>query len=226
MNRPVRFKICGLQLGDNLSFVTSAQVSHVGFIFVPASRRYIEPSVARVMVDETADNCESVGVFANERVDVMREVVALSGVKVVQLHGQEPPEVCEALKADGMKVWKSLSIPDRHVDIDVLRTAIEVYVHCTDALLFDAKPPVTADVTGGHGRTFDWRVLAAIQEIIGDRTDWFVAGGVTPANVAEIVSLCVPTGIDVSSGVETGGRKDIGRIRELLANASTEVVDK
>ncbi|SFV00800.1 phosphoribosylanthranilate isomerase [Alicyclobacillus macrosporangiidus] len=216
----VRIKICGLRPGDDLSFADSPWVSHVGFVFVPASRRYVAPESVRNMVAQLEGRAEAVGVFAGAGAEAVRAALARSGIRVAQLHGDEGPEVCDALREAGVQVWKSLSVAPSGEDAQALAARIETFAPHVDALLLDAAPPKSApaSVSGGHGRPFDWRVLPTAIGMVRTRTvlpPLWVAGGIHSGNVGDLLSVFEPDGIDVSSGVETGGRKDPRRIQAL-----------
>lgn len=213
----VQVKICGLQPDDDLSFTEHPRVSYVGFVFVEASKRFVHPSSAIRATARLAADTKAVGVFANATIDEMASTVALAGLDVAQLHGEESPEVCRALRQRGVKVWKAIQVPSEGLSLDVVRQDVHRYAACTDAILLDAKPPIGASVTGGHGQSFDWAVLEQIAHDIAGHP-WFVAGGIRPDNVDSLLSLCQPTGIDVSSGVERGGRKNSALIESLLTS--------
>lgn len=213
-------KICGIRPGDDLSFTAHQRVTHIGFIFVEASKRYVAPSSVRAICDGLARDCEAVGVFADADCAEVLTVAEQSGIDVAQLHGSETTEMCQSLRGSGLKVWKSLQIPETGVDTAVIRRQIEAYLPVTDAILLDAKPPADAQVSGGHGRAFDWRALSEIAPLFAE-SNWWVAGGITPDNVQNLLAVCHPDGIDVSSGVEAAGRKQPKLIQELL-----EAVDK
>ncbi|MCL6453821.1 MAG: phosphoribosylanthranilate isomerase [Alicyclobacillus sp.] len=222
----VQMKICGLQPGDDLSFTAAPEISHVGFIFVPTSRRYVRPSAVRPMVEQLPASCRAVGVFVNADLDAVRTAARTSGVEVLQLHGGESPAFCDALRADGFVVWKALSVPTDAQTPDDVRPVVDqalAFAGCVDGVLFDAAPPATAErsVTGGHGRIFTWRLLAGALEASGwwasgfQRPQIWVAGGIRPENAAHLLAQFRPDGIDVSSGVEVEGRKSLRRIDEL-----------
>ncbi|MCL6598945.1 MAG: phosphoribosylanthranilate isomerase [Alicyclobacillus macrosporangiidus] len=217
----VRVKICGLRPGDDLSFADSPWVSHVGFVFVPASRRYVAPESVRKMVAQLDGRAEPVGVFAGAGAEAVRAAAAQSGIRVAQLHGDEGPEVCDALREAGLQVWKSLSVASSGEDAEALAARIALFAPHVDALLLDAAPPKSAPagVNGGHGRPFDWRVLPKAIRVARTRTalpPLWVAGGIHADNIGDLLSVFAPDGVDVSSGVETEGRKDPRRIQALL----------
>ncbi|WP_236018308.1 phosphoribosylanthranilate isomerase [Alicyclobacillus acidoterrestris] len=219
MNLPrtplVQVKICGLQPQDDLSFTENPLVHHVGFVFVKASKRYVEPTAVRGAIRALPADTQAVGVFADEPVANILRAVDASGISVAQLHGNEAPAVCQTLKNSGVSVWKAISVPLSDGGLDTVLSQIDLYKDCVDAVLLDAKPPVGANVTGGHGQTFDWTILHRLAAALDGR-DWWVAGGLRPDNIAFLLKLCRPTGIDVSSGVERNGRKDVRLINAFL----------
>ncbi|MCL6632866.1 MAG: phosphoribosylanthranilate isomerase [Alicyclobacillus herbarius] len=213
-------KICGLQPGDDLSFTVHTQVQHVGFVFVSASRRYLSPEQARPLVRSLPASCTAVGVMVDEDIDRIEAICERAELRHVQLHGRETPEFCRQLKTRGYTVWKALSVPDRvEGDLAVaMANRIRPFLDTVDGILLDAAPPARAQtVTGGHGRRFDWQVLPSLADLLGSkRPPLWIAGGIRPDNVGECLSLFVPDGLDVSSGVEVGGRKSPERIQALI----------
>jgi phosphoribosylanthranilate isomerase len=128
---------------------------------------------------------------------------------MLQLHGSETPERVSAVKARyGLPVMKAFSIRDA-ADL----VAIERYRGIADRFLFDAKPPKGAELPGGNGVPFDWRVLAALDPAIG----YMLSGGLNAGNIGEALRLVSPAGIDISSGVESApGVKDVGLIEAFF----------
>lgn len=215
MTNSIHVKICGMQDGDDVSFIHHQNVSHIGLIFVPASRRYVPIADAVRLRSRAEGAVHVVGVFSDAPLDDILTTARAVSLDVIQLHGSESPETCETLQMAGYSVWKAISIPSGATLATDVFQQIELYRRVTDGLLFDTKPVDGAMVTGGHGKTFDWRFLPQIQKAVGDEP-WFVAGGITPDNVKNLLTYATPHGIDVSSGVETSGRKDTARIAQLL----------
>jgi phosphoribosylanthranilate isomerase len=219
----IRVKVCGLQPGDDITFAAHPRVTHVGFVFVPASRRYVPPDRARAVVDTLPSSVRAAGVFVDAPVPDVLACATAAGVRTVQLHGKESPQACKTLRDAGYEVWKALPVTD--MDPAAIAKEILRYAAAADAILLDAAPPKQAapGVTGGHGRPFDWAILprvgAALADAGCDVTLW-VAGGIRPDNVGLLLAQFVPAGIDVSSGVEENGRKSPEKIQALL-----EVVD-
>lgn len=221
MIRP-KVKICGLKAGDNLDFAQHPLVSHIGFVQVQASRRYINPDDAKVMVQALEHQVQAVGVFANQSVDEVIERCHRAGFTVAQLHGQESLQDCEEIRRHGLQVWKAISVSTSDSSGQV-QAAIEHYRSATDALLLDAAAPNSSEgVTGGWGKSFDWHLLPQILRFFPGDPIW-IAGGLRPDNVSHLLSVTIPYGLDVSSGVEIGGRKSSEKIAVFLERVNSFV---
>ena len=129
---------------------------------------------------------------------------------MLQLHGDETPERVQEVKSRyGLPVMKAVGVADAD---DLL--ALDVYMKVADQILVDAKPPKNADLPGGNGLTFDWRLIAGRRWAV----PWMLAGGLTPTNVAEAIAMTGARQIDLSSGVESApGVKDAALIRSFMA---------
>ena len=203
-------KICGLTDPAHVRAAAEAGAAYCGFVFFAKSPRNISVSDAASLALEAPPGLAKVALVVNADngfLDTLTETVPLD---MLQLHGSEAPErVAEIRARYGLPVMKAIGVADSS-DL----SAIDTYAAVADQLLIDAKPPQNADLPGGNGLSFDWRLLA-------DRKywtkPWMLAGGLTPENVAEAVRLTGARQVDVSSGVETApGRKDTGLIREFV----------
>ena len=202
-------KICGItNLEDALAAVESG-ADALGFNFYERSPRYITPVDARRVVEQLPDSVMTVGVFVNEDEPERVERIANEvGLKAVQLHGDETPEYCSALK-------------DRFV-IKALRVGVgfnlqSVKEYETDAILLDA---FAGDVRGGTGRVVDWNVARKVSELV---PKLFLAGGLSPENISEAVALVKPFAVDACSSLESApGRKDAERVRAFISAARAE----
>jgi phosphoribosylanthranilate isomerase len=128
---------------------------------------------------------------------------------MLQLHGSETPErVLEVKARYGLPVMKAVGVADAS-DLP----ALDTYMQVADQILVDAKPPKNADLPGGNGLTFDWRLITGRRWIV----PWMLAGGLTPLNAAEAVQMTGTRQLDVSSGVESApGVKDTSMVRAFV----------
>ena len=208
---PPRLKICGLRCSDQARAIAALGASAIGVIGVRSTPRYLEPvprSLLFKALEETFPGCRRVLVVADPDAHETAELERRAGHDVLQLHGAESPRLCAELRSSlGLEIWKALRIRSP----DDLRRA-EVYADCVDALLLDAW---TADQLGGTGR----RLPIAWLEGFSAAVPWWLAGGVTPEAVPEILGRLKPDGLDVSSGVENApGDKNLQRVRALVAS--------
>ena len=190
-------KICGITRPEDAMAAVDAGAGAIGFIFWPASPRFIDPYRARKIAAMLPPFVTPVGVFVNQPIDYMNGVSSLVRLGAVQLHGDETPDVATSL---ARPVIKALSLGAG----DVRAWPADV------RLLLDVHDPVAR---GGTGRTIDWTAAADVAA----RREILLAGGLTPDNVADAVARVRPFGIDVSSGVESApGIKDHQRLRALF----------
>jgi indole-3-glycerol phosphate synthase/phosphoribosylanthranilate isomerase len=198
-------KICGITRLEDALAATDAGADFLGFVFHQSSSRFIEPSLAgRIAAELRARRSGApklVGVFVDRSAEEINAIASLVGLDLVQLHGDEPPELIEKI--------------ERPV-IRAIRVAASVAESCrfrnADWLLFDTA---TAAGFGGTGQTFDWKLLGG-GWVTSQR--FFVAGGITPSNVSGLIALLQPDAIDVSTGVEAQpGVKDPEKLDALFA---------
>ena len=202
-------KICGLKTEEALAAALANGASHVGFIFFEKSPRYIAPADAGRLREAALGRAKAVAVTVDADDATLDAIVAAMSPDMLQLHGEETPERVAAVKARyGLPVMKAFSIREA-ADL----AAIKPYRGIADRFLFDAKPPKGAELPGGNGVPFDWRVLAALDPDI----DYMLSGGLNAENIGEALRLVSPAGIDISSGVESApGVKDVGLIEAFF----------
>lgn len=205
---PIDIKICGLKTAEALDAALSGGASHVGFIFFARSPRNVAPDEAGRLRQAALGRAGAVAVTVDADDALLDAIVAAMAPDMLQLHGKESPERVAAVKARyGLPVMKALSVSEA---ADVAAAA--AYDGIADRLLFDARPPQGAELPGGNGVPFDWRILD------GYRGDYFLSGGLTPENVGAAIRLLDPPALDVSSGVESApGVKDVGLIAAFVA---------
>lgn len=163
---------------------------------------------------ENVYTAKKVGVFVNASVEEIERTVQTARLDVVQLHGSESPEQCEAVReATGASIWKSwnLAFEDGAVQVPF---SISDYVNIVDAILLDTQ---FAGQAGGTGHRFDWSIIPGCKNQLSNTALW-VAGGLHPGNVGELVTRFRPDGVDVSSGIETDGTKDKEKMATFIEN--------
>ncbi|MCL1701310.1 phosphoribosylanthranilate isomerase [Lysinibacillus sp. Bpr_S20] len=194
-----KVKICGLKEQQHVQAAIEAGTDAIGFVFAP-SKRQVSIQQAQQLAKHVPDGVLKIGVFVNPSAEELRTAVESVPLDFVQYHGEESPEF---IRQQGYPAIKALSV--RGVE-DVQAAAN----YDVDYYLFDA--PGT-DFKGGSGHTFDWTLL----EMVGiSREQLILAGGLQAANIEEAVSLVSPFMVDVSSGVETDGVKDITKITAFI----------
>jgi phosphoribosylanthranilate isomerase len=205
-------KICGLSNEETLDAALAAGADMVGLVFFPKSPRFVTPERAAALASRVTGRAEIVALTVDMDDAGIAEIVDRVSPDWLQLHGHETPERVAAVgKRFGRPVMKAVSI----ATVGDLALA-EAYVAVADRLLLDAKPPRDATRPGGNGAPFDWALLSGFDPDI----PWMLSGGLTPGNVAEAVAMTGPSGVDVSSGVESApGRKEANLIRAFIANA-------
>jgi phosphoribosylanthranilate isomerase len=198
----VQVKICGITNLRDAHRAVELGADALGFIFYPGSPRAVSPEKAREIIETLPPLVSTVGVFVNEDIDTVRAVRRLAGLALVQLHGDETPETVSAL---GPSVIKTIRVKGVE-SFD----AIDRY-H-PRAFLLDTHAD---QAYGGTGQRFAWDLTQWVEGV-----PFFLAGGLTPDNVAEAIAVTRPYGVDVSSGVEASpGVKDPARLKAFIANA-------
>ncbi|MGI9862196.1 phosphoribosylanthranilate isomerase [Moorella naiadis] len=205
----VRVKICGIRDWEEARMVLDAGVDTLGFVFA-RSPRQIKPEAAREIITRLPPFTTTVGVFVNEPRYSLMEIAFFCRLDVLQLHGDEPPEYCHGLS---QRLIKAVRVQNA-----ASLKGLEAYQEVQGVLL-DAYVPGQA---GGTGTTFNWELA---QTVPTAGKPIILAGGLTPENVAAAIRLVRPYAVDVSSGVETGGRKDPARITAFLAAVETAEED-
>lgn len=197
-----RIKICGVTNVRDSALAVAAGADAVGVVFAPSPRQVSVEEAAKALA-VVPSPVARVGVFVDPSLDEVEAAVSVCGLTVVQLNGGESPELCSTVP---VPVVKALAVGTDFGFVDP-----EPYRGHAAALLFDTY--VTGKA-GGTSQTFDWHTIGALP-------GWapsFIAGGLSPANVAECISALHPFGVDVSSGVEVSpGVKDPEKITAFCA---------
>jgi phosphoribosylanthranilate isomerase len=210
--RDIRVKICGLKTPADVKAVADAGAAYAGLNFFPKSPRFVMLDAARALALAAPDGLCKVGLTVDAGDSEIDAIVASVPLDMLQLHGRESPARVTELKArHGLPVMKVIGVSDA-AD---LATLVD-YALVADQIMVDAKPPKDAVLPGGNGLTFDWRLLVGRKWL----KPWMLAGGLTPANVAEAIRLTGARQVDVASGVESApGEKDHDKIAAFVAAA-------
>lgn len=197
-------KLCGLRSREDAELVNEVRPEYAGFVFAP-SKRQISPCSA-YHLSKIIKYSKLVGVFVNESPAVIEEIAALVKLDAIQLHGDESDKyICRLKKSCGCEIWKVLRIR-RPEDM-----AADAFPHA-DRLLVDSY---AKGVRGGSGKRIE---LETLQKL--DVSKLIIAGGISMETVDEVLAL-KPYGIDVSSALETDGKKDKEKVRAFMSHMNT-----
>lgn len=207
-------KICGLTTPETLDAALDGGAAWVGLVFFPKSPRHLSLEAAASLADRARRRATVVVVTVDPEDALLFDIGRVIRPDLIQLHGQEPADRAGAVRRlAGAGVIKALPISGPS-DF----AAVADWESVADHLMFDARPPGDAALPGGVGASFDWSLMAGRRFA----RPWFLAGGLTPDNVAEAVRITGAPLVDVSSGVESApGVKDAGRIAAFLAAVRT-----
>lgn len=214
----VAVKICGLTSPEDVIAAADAGARYVGFVFFPKSPRNVSVAQASALAAEVPFGVAKVALTVNADDALLDEITQNVAIDILQLHGSESVERVAEIKArTGLPVMKAIGISDA----EDLQKIVD-YGRVADMLLVDAKPPKNADLPGGNGLAFDWRLLAGRKWAV----PWMLAGGLTPENVQQAIQLTGARQVDVSSGVESApGVKDPAKIASFVS-AAQDVLPK
>ena len=197
----MKIKICGLRRKEDIDYVNLWRPDLIGFVFA-GKKRKIDYDTAKILKNQLNTEIKAVGVFVNETIDTIAELVEEGVIEVIQLHGDETESYIEALRwrVGNTKIIKAVRVASKEDVTDCEMTI-------ADYLLFDSR---TLEGYGGTGKQFDWKLIAQIQK------PFFLAGGIHTENVEEAIKMTRPFAVDVSSSVETNGYKDRDKIIEIV----------
>ncbi|HKL80666.1 MAG TPA: phosphoribosylanthranilate isomerase [Mobilitalea sp.] len=196
-----KIKICGLMSRDDVMAANEVHPDYIGFVFAKSSRMICE-DLAQKLKKELDPSILSVGVFVNQEHDMIIHLCKQGIIDIVQLHGDEEEDFILSLRREiSNPIIKAVRVRN------VLDISTATKFSC-DYLLLDAYKE---NEYGGSGCRFDWSLIPEMKK------PFFLAGGINSSNVLQAVQQFNPYCIDVSSGVETDGRKDIGKMTELIS---------
>ena len=192
----VLIKMCGIRRSEDVSAVNELLPDYIGFVFFPGSKRYISPETAAELRKSLSPAIRAVGVFVDEAPETAAALLNAGVIDAAQLHGHEDDAYIARLREMTSKPL---------IQAFRIRTA-------DDAARAQRSPAdhILLDAGAGDGKTFDWRLLDAVTR------PYFLAGGLDPENVSRALRERKPFAVDVSSGIETDGFKDIDKMRAFV----------
>lgn len=197
-----KIKLCGLTRPEDIAAANTLEPDFVGFVFAPKSRRYVTGEQARTLRKQLSPTIQAVGVFVDEEPERVAALLEAGIIDLAQLHGREDEGYLERLRALTKKsIIQAFQIKNQK-DLERAQAS------SADYILLDSG--------AGTGTTFDWGLLTSV------RRPYLLAGGLGPDNVAQAIGFLHPWGVDVSSGIETGGVKDFHKMAAFLAAVRKE----
>lgn len=201
-------KICGITNLTDAKAAAEAGADALGFNFYAKSPRCISAETARSITQGLPGGILKVGVFVDESIETIAMTVNVAGLNVIQLHGDESPAYVDELRRrTSCDLIKAFRVSDEFSPEDALDYSVE-------GVLLDA---FSAGARGGTGETFDWDVAKSVWTLVGSL---WLAGGLTPENVAEAVATVRPFAVDACSSLEIApGIKDPAKMRRFITEA-------
>ncbi len=193
-----KIKLCGLSRPCDIEAANHLKPEYIGFVFSPESKRYIDKNRAAAFRRLLAPAIQAVGVFVNEDPRVIAAYLEQGIIDIAQLHGRESAAYIRQLQCLTAKPLIQAFRINSERDVESANTS------CASDILLDSGP-------GGTGTVFDWKLLGQINR------PYFLAGGLTSHNAADAVLSLRPYAVDVSSGIETGGQKDIAKMNAFVS---------
>ncbi|MBU0699712.1 phosphoribosylanthranilate isomerase [bacterium] len=196
----IAVKICGITNIEDALLAVEAGADALGFIFAKKSSRLVNEEIVKRIIKQIPPFVTTVGVFVNESLNVVQDIVEYCSLDIVQLHGNESPQYCSQL---GRRVIKAFRIQDA-------ASLLELPKYHVCGYLLDT---FVEGSDGGTGKRFDWNLATEAKKY----GRIILAGGLNPENVAEAIVQIEPYGVDVSSGVEClPGKKDRAKMMEFV----------
>ena len=193
-----RIKLCGLTRLKDIEAANALMPDYIGFVFAEKSRRFVPPEIATVLRERLNPGIMAAGVFVDAPREQVAELLNRDTIQIAQLHGHEDEAYIRALRGlTDRTIWKAFKIT-APTDLKAAD------VSSADLVLLDNGP-------GGTGEAFDWALLREFHA-----RPYVLAGGLNPENAAEAIAALRPFGLDVSSGIETEGRKDPGKMEKFV----------
>lgn len=206
MSKPL-IKLCGNRSLEDLKLTSKSKADYLGLIFAESKRRVEALDVKEWLKEVETEDKQLVAIFVNARLNEIEQVMNELPIDVIQCHGSETvKDIAEIKHHFKREVWKALP------HFEGTLSDMKLYAEAADGFVIDSK---VKDAFGGTGQTFDWsKVPCYIQAAEEINKTLFIAGGITPGNIEQLLGLH-PAGIDISSGVEQNGKKDEALLTRL-----------
>ena len=210
MNKRVEIKLCGFTRLEDVFFAANLDIDAMGFVFYAPSPRYVVPDKAAELIaaaQKQNANIASVALFVNETADLVKEIAKFTKIDVLQFHGTESPEYCDALSQSlGLPYLKAVHVkPDTNTE-DLVKSALP-YKNARAILLDTAS-----SAWGGTGKSFEWSIVPASLE-----PRLVLSGGLSAQNIPEALRTLKPAALDTSSGIESAkGIKDAAKMTAFV----------
>ena len=200
----LRIKICGITNREDAFAAITCGADALGFVFYAKSPRSVTPETARSIISSLPPLVTTVGVFVDDDMETLENIISYAGLDIVQLHGVESPEYVNLSR----KTIKAIRVKDL-ADLEILNQ-----YKSAAAFLLDTYSP---ESIGGTGHVFNWEIAVEAKKL----GRIILAGGLNPDNIEEAVKLVQPYAIDVASGVEGDikGKKDHNKLRLFIERA-------
>ena len=188
-----KIKFCGLKTLDDIYHANELAPEYVGFVFAPKSKRYITPAQAEQLRNALSKKICAVGVFVNENFQTVAELLNAGIIDAAQLHGNEDDAYIKNLRGLTKKI--------------IIQAFQSNNIATAEKSLADF---ILIDSGAGGGKVFDWTLIKNL------RREYFLAGGLNPHNVGDAIKILSPFAVDVSSGIETDGKKDFDKMTSFI----------
>ena len=193
-----KIKFCGLTRAEDIAAANALKPEYIGFVFAPKSKRYVSPQQAALLRAQLNPAIKAVGVFVNEPPEVVARLLNEKLIDIAQLHGQEDAAYLARLRSLTAKpLWQAFRAENAAGLAAAARST-------ADMVLLDSG-------AGGTGTVFNWKLLQ------GFPRPYILAGGLDADNAADAVTRLHPYAVDVSSGIETAGKKDSAKMAAFAA---------
>lgn len=199
----MKIKLCGVKRPEDIAYMNEFRPDYIGLVFAGTKRR-VTQEFAAALAKRLDAGIRKTGVFVNEPSERIVRTAKLVGLDAVQLHGSESAEEIETLRnlLPDVEIWKAVRLKDQTSIPEALKLG-------ADLLLLDS---FSATEFGGTGKTADFNLIRKANLTV----PYFLAGGLNPDNIGPIVRKLSPYGVDLSSGIETDGKKDCAKIEQIM----------